>query len=247
MGDDQQCYANVTANCVLSQVGTPSLGSGKWVSGPISQANPNTPPSAVQLFEASGKEGAAEGTNGQVSYSGPDGTEFSFVFSVPYSGANTWTLSSPSGTPGNYTYSSSGNQGDVLNFDCTITYIVGQVTGLLTTNCAWNLVGTPTLTGGSGTTWLSGPMSQIEAPSQPNSPITFFESSGTNAVGELIYQGPDGTQFAFNFSQPADGTSNSCTLSAVPGGTPSNYTYTSVFNQGYDCDFSCIINYTPPS
>ncbi len=242
MGDDQQCYANVASNCSLSQVGTPSLGTGKWVTGPAGQITPTTPPSSINMFEASGKEDSAYGTNGQTAYSGPDGTVFSFVFSVPYSGANGCTLSVASGTAANYTYSSTYNQGDVCNFDSIITYLVGQVTGSLTTNCAWNLIGPPTLTG-SGASWPISPLSQIAAPSQPNSPITFFEATGTNMVGGVIYQGPDGTQFSFNFNLPAGGGSNSCTLSALPGGTPSNYTYTSVFSEGPVCGFNCVVNY----
>ncbi len=126
MGTQMLCFANVTSNCSLSQVGTPSLGSGRWASGPVGQITPTTPPSSINMFEASEKEGST-GIDGQTAYSGPDGTVFSFVFNVPYSGANGCTLSVTSGTAANYTYSSTYNQGEVCNFDSIITYLAGQV------------------------------------------------------------------------------------------------------------------------
>jgi hypothetical protein len=246
MGDDQQCYANLTTNCAWNQSGSPSLGSGKWVSSPVSQvaAPTTTPTTTTQLFEASGKEGSAVGPNGSAAYSGPDGTVFTLAFSVPYSGSNSCTLSGAPGSSGNlanYSYAGTYNQGNVCNFDCTISYLVQQVIGSVTTNCQLNLVGTPTLTGGN---WTSGPMNQILVPSEPNTPVNFFTAAGPDSAGELIYSGPDGTQFAFNFSQPAGGSTSSCTLSVLSG-TASNYTYTSLYSQGADCDFDCIITYNP--
>ncbi|HXO19264.1 MAG TPA: hypothetical protein VOA87_04980 [Thermoanaerobaculia bacterium] len=239
MGDDQQVYGNVTTNCQLNAVGTPSLGSGKWVSGPSTQINPPTTPGPVAFFEASGKEDSAVGTNGQLSYQGPDGTVFNFVFSDPYGGDNNCTLAVTSGTPANYNYSTTFNQGDVCNFNSTITYNSQQVYGSVTTNCELNLVGTPSLSNGQ---WVSGPVNQI-MPSSPPSPAAFFEASGPDVAGQLTYSGPDGTQFIFAFSDPAGGTTNNCTLSVAPGGTPSNYTFSSTFNQGDVCNFDSTITY----
>jgi Aegerolysin len=135
MSENMQCHMNVqNATGGTLNLTNSNLDWGKWADNPPTQIGNGS----AATFEAQGRKGSATGTQGQVTYTFPDNqTSFTINFDIPYSGANSGSLTMNG--PGMSNYSAQETDStykNVVSFpsggsSVTTYFAIGSVSGAL--------------------------------------------------------------------------------------------------------------------